>query len=271
VKNFFLKLRQRYRYSVILLKQLVKTDFKLRYQNSVLGYLWSLLRPLALFLIMYAVFVKVLHVDYGVPHSAVYLFLGLVLWNYFVEVTSGSIGSIVGKGDLLRKLNFPKYVIVLSGSVSALINLLLNLVVVAIFMIVDKVSLGPTLFLFPLLVLELFVFALALAFFLSALFVRFRDINYIWEVIMQAGFYATPIFYPMALVSPEYAKILLLNPMAQIMQDSRNAVITNQVPTISTIWGNPWARLIPFTITIILVILAAKYFRKRSKYFAEEI
>src|SRR5207253_9219868 len=102
VKN----LHARYRYSLILLKQLVKTDFKLRYQNSVLGYLWSLLRPLALFTIMYVVFAKVLHVDYGVPHSAAYLLLGLVLWNFFGEITSGSIGAIVGKGDILRKINF---------------------------------------------------------------------------------------------------------------------------------------------------------------------
>lgn len=264
-------LKERYRYSIILLKQLVKTDFKLRYQNSVLGYLWSLLRPLALFIIMYAVFVKVLRVDYGVPHSAVYLFLGLVLWNYFGEVTSGSIGSIVGRGDLLRKLNFPKYIIVLSGSIAALINLFLNLIVVAIFMVVDGVSLGPNIFFFPLLVMELFVFALALAFFLSALFVRFRDINYIWEVIMQAGFYATPIFYPMTLVPPKYAKILLINPVAQIMQDARYVVITPQVPTIGTIWGSPWARVAPFVITIFVAIIAARYFRKRSKYFAEEI
>jgi ABC-2 type transport system permease protein len=261
----------RYRYSLILLKQLVKTDFKLRYQNSVLGYLWSLLRPLALFLIMYAVFVKVLHVDYGVPHSAVYLFLGLVLWNYFGEVTSGSIGSIVGKGDLLRKLNFPKYVIVLSGSIAALINLILNLIVVAIFMFFDKVSFGPSLLLFPLLVAELFIFALALAFFLSALFVRFRDINYIWEVVMQAGFYATPIFYPITLVPDRYAKILLLNPVAQIMQDSRYAVITHKVTTISAIWGSPWIRIVPFAVTLFIAIVATSYFRKRSKYFAEEI
>ncbi len=262
---------KRYRYSLILLKQLVKTDFKLRYQNSVLGYLWSLLRPLALFLIMYAVFVKVLHVDYGVPHSSAYLFLGLVLWNYFGEVTTGSIGSIVGKGDLLRKLNFPKYVIVLSGSIAALINLFLNLIVVAAFMLADKVSIGPSLLLLPILVAELFIFALALAFFLSALFVRFRDINYIWEVVMQAGFYAVPIFYPITMVPERFSKILLLNPVAQIMQDARHAVITPQVTTISTIWGSPWARLIPLAITLIIALVAASYFRKRSKFFAEEI
>jgi len=266
-------LRQRYGYSIILLKQLVKTDFKLRYQNSVLGYLWSLLRPLALFFIMYIVFVKIIKVDYGVPNSAVYLLLGLVIWNYFTEVTSGSVGSIVGRGDLLRKLNFPRYVIVLSGSFAALINLFLNLLVVALFMIVSGVAVSSTILYFPLLVVELFVFSLALAFFLSALFVKFRDVNYIWEVLVLAGFYATPIFYPLSMVPQSYgiAKIMMLNPMAQIIQDSRYAVVTHETETISSVWGTPYARLIPIIITIVIAVAASMYFRKKSKYFAEEI
>src|SRR5258708_35249969 len=102
------KLQQRYRYAVILLKQLVKTDFKLRYQGSVLGYAWSLLRPLFLFVILYIVFGVFLKAKGNIPHYPVYLLLGIVLWNYFAEVTAGSVGSIVGKGELLRKLNFPK-------------------------------------------------------------------------------------------------------------------------------------------------------------------
>jgi ABC-2 type transport system permease protein len=267
VKN----LHARYRYSLILLKQLVKTDFKLRYQNSVLGYLWSLLRPLALFTIMYVVFVRFLHVDYGVPHSATYLLLGLVLWNFFGEITSGSISAIVGRGDILRKINFPKYVIILAGSCAALINLLLNLVVVAIFMLYDKVDITTTIVFLPLLVLELFVFALALGFFLSALFVRFRDINYIWEVVMQAGFYGTPIFYPLVAVPLKYAKIQMLNPVAQVMQDARYAVISHKSQTISTVWGTPWIRVVPIVIAIFIAFVASRYFRKRSKFFAEEI
>src|SRR5947209_14064607 len=96
------KLQQRYRYSFILLKQLVKTDFKLRYQGSVLGYLWSLLRPLFLFVTLYFVFARLLKVGGTIPHYPVYLLLGIVLWNYFAEVTSGGVGAVVGRGDLLR-------------------------------------------------------------------------------------------------------------------------------------------------------------------------
>lgn len=269
----FNAVKSKYRYSIILLKQMVKTDFKLRYQNSVLGYLWSLLRPLALFLIMYVVFVKIIRVNYGVPNSAVYLLLGLVIWNYFAEVTTGSVGSIVGRGDLLRKLNFPKYVIVLAGSFAALINLFLNLLVVGVFMVISKVTIEPSILFLPLLILELFVFSIALAFFLSALFVKFRDVNYIWEVLLLAGFYITPIFYPLGLIPQTHgiAKIMMLNPMAQIIQDARYAVVTHQTGTITTVWGTPYARLIPISITIFIALAATHYFRKRSKYFAEEI
>jgi ABC-2 type transport system permease protein len=116
-------IKDRYRYSAIILKQLVVTDFKLRYKGSVLGYLWTLLRPLALFAVLYVVFVNFLRFGDDIPHYPVYLLLGVVLWSYFVEVTVNGVTSIVGKGDLMRKLSFPRYVVVIAGSVSALINL----------------------------------------------------------------------------------------------------------------------------------------------------
>ena len=265
-------LSQRYRYPTILLKQLVKTDFKLRYQGSVLGYMWSLLRPLFLFITLYFVFARFLKVGAATPHFPVYLLLGIVLWNYFTEVTTGSVGAIVGRGDLLRKINFPKYVIILAGSFSAFINLLLNFVVIAVFMVVTHVPLTWTALLIIPLIAELFIFAIAVAFFLSALFVRFRDISYIWEVVMQAAFYATPILYPLSRIPHHFARILILNPMAQIIQDARYSLVTHKTQTIAQVYGGDkliWA--IPLSITAITVVLAATYFRRRSKYFAEEV
>ena len=267
-------LKERYRYSIILLKQLVKTDFKIRYQGSVLGYLWTLLRPLALFTILYIVFVKFLKVGDQIPHFAVYLLLGIVFWNFFVEVTMGSVGAIVAKGDLMRKLSFPRYVIIVAGSFSALINLTINMVVVFFFMLLNHVPLrvNGLLIVFPL--MELFVLSLSMGLLLSALYVRFRDINYIWEVALQAGFYATPILYPISLVmtmSLLAAKVLMLNPMAQIIQDARSFLVTNQTQNIATIYGTQWARLIPVTIVLVIAILAVWYFRKRAPYFAEEV
>jgi ABC-2 type transport system permease protein len=259
---------------VILLKQLVKTDFKLRYQGSVLGYAWSLLRPLFLFVILYIVFGVFLKAKGNppIPHYPVYLLLGIVLWNYFAEVTVGSVGAIVGKGELLRKINFPRYVIILAGSVSAFINLLINFVVIAIFMAFTHVH--PTwdaLVLIPL-IIELFVISIALAFFLSALFVRYRDVTYIWEVIMQAAFYATPILYPLSLIPDRASKFLLLNPMAQIIQDSRHVLVTTRAQTLFDFWGGDrWIWAVPLGATLIVCVLAGAYFRARSKYFAEEV
>lgn len=271
MSNLFQKLRQRYRYSVILLKELVITDFKLRYQGSILGYMWSLLRPLMIFLILYLVFTVFLPIGKDVPNYPQYLLIGIVLWNYFGEVTSGSVGAIVGRGDLLRKINFPRYVIILAGSVSALINLALNTIVVAVFMFFGNVSVGwQALWAIPL-VIELFVLALSLAFFLSALYVRFRDTSYIWEVIMQGAFYATPILYPLSHLSVDYAKLLLLNPVAQIIQDVRHVVLSSSEPTINDAYGVWWARLIPIGIVVVVAILSASYFRSRSRYFAEEV
>lgn len=268
------KLQQRYRYSFILLKQLVKTDFKLRYQGSVLGYLWTLLRPLALFCILYVVFVKFLSVGEQIPHFAVYLLLGIVFWNYFVEVTLGSVGAIVNKGDLMRKLSFPRYVIIVAGSFSAFINLMINMVVVFFFMYLNHVPLRPNAALVILPLGELFIFSLSIGLLLSALYVRFRDINYIWEVVLQAGFYATPILYPITIVmamSLAAAKVLMLNPMAQIIQDARAFLVTSQTETITTIYGNNWIRLVPVAIVLFFAVLSVWYFKKRSPYFAEEV
>lgn len=271
MNNLIVKIRTRYRYSVILLKQLIKTDFKLRYQGSVLGYLWSLLRPLAIFVILYIVFTRFLHIGKNVPHYPIYLLLGIVLWNFFVEVTTGSVGVIVAKGDLIRKINFPKYVIILSSSFSALINLILNLVVIFIFMFINKVDLRPIVLLFPVFIFELFVFSLAVAFFLSAAFVRFRDVSYIWEVVMQGAFYATPVIYPLSLVPVAAAKILMLNPVAQIIQDARYVLVTDQSLTISHIYGSQAIRLVSAGTVMLSVVIAAMYFRARSRYFAEEV
>lgn len=256
---------------MILLRELVITDFKLRYQGSFLGYLWSLLRPLALFVILYIVFVKFLRFGGSIPHYPVYLLLGIITWNYFAEVTSTGVGSIVGRGDLLRKINFPKYVIVLAGSFSALINLAINLVVVFIFMLWNGVDFRMTILWAPLLIVELFTFALALSFLLSALYVKLRDINYVWEVIMQGAFYATPIIYPISNIPEKWAKLLMLNPMAQIVQDLRYALVTPDTLTISDIYHSSWARLIPLGTVVLLMIGAGYYFRKRSGRFAEEI
>jgi ABC-2 type transport system permease protein len=259
---------------MILLKQLVKTDFKLRYQGSALGYIWSLLRPLFMFAILYVIFGVFLKAKANIPHYPAYLLLGILLWNFFGEITTGSVAAIVGKGELLRKINFPKYVVILAVSFSAFINLILTFIVFSVVMALTHVTLTWGALIIVPLIIELFIISIGFAFFLSALFVRFRDVTYIWEVIMQAGFYATPILYPLTsnYVPTKYAKYMLLNPLAQIIQDARHVLVAPASPILSDFWsGDRWIWAIPIGLTIIVAVVGSAYFKARSRFFAEEV
>jgi ABC-2 type transport system permease protein len=226
------------------------------------------------FVILYVVFVKILKTGGDLPHFGVYLLLGIVLWNYFVEVTQGSINAIVGKGDMMRKVNFPRYVIVLAGSFSALINLVFNLVVVVFFMTVARTQVSLMVIFLPILIIELFVFSLSLGFLLSALYVKFRDIGFIWEVVIQGAFFAVPIMYAFSLVTSKsifLGKVLISNPVAQILQDARYMLITNKTETVYSVFGSAWAWLIPGAIVALTAMIAVLYFKKESPYFAENV
>ena len=272
------KIADRYRYSWILLRELVKTDFKLRYQGSMLGMMWSVLKPLMLCAVMYVVFVRFLRFGAGIPHFAVSFLLAQTLWAFFQESTSNGMRAIVDRGDLLRKLNFPKYIVVVSATVSALINLAISLFVVLIFMIINGVEFRSTMLLFPLVVVELYIFSLGIAFLLGTLYVKFRDIGHIWDVIMQAWFYATPIIYPLTqLIDMGWLTIvkimLILNPMAQIIQDARYVIVTAQTETVwNTVGLSFWPlKIIPLMIVVLIFIAGVIIFRKRSPNFAEEL
>ncbi|MEE8758960.1 MAG: ABC transporter permease [Bifidobacterium sp.] len=261
----------------ILLKAMVGTDFKLRYQQSFLGYIWSVLKPLLLFAIMYLVFVRFLRFGADVPNFPAALLLGIILWNFFNETTTGGMMSIVGHGDLLRKIHFSKYIIVISSSMSALINFGINFVVVIIFSLINGVKPGWSNFLIFPIVLELYILSLGIAFFLSAVYVNLRDLNPIWEVLMQAGFYATPIIYPISMIAsraggygPLLAKMdLALNPMAQIVQDARHVLIAPENPTLWQWADNFWIACWPVIFSLLLFIGGLRYFTVKSQYFAE--
>jgi len=209
-----------------------------------------------------------------VPHFGVYLLLGIVLWNYFIEVTTGSVAAIVIKGELMRKISFPRYVIVLSGSVSALINLSFNLLVVSVFMWIGGAEPNPFGLLLPLLIIELFLFSLAAAFILSALYVKFRDINYIWEIVVQVAFYATPILYAFSYISEKsimLSKLMMVNPVAQIIQDARHGLVTDRAATIGTVYGTNVAYIFPLAIVVLAMVVSVLYFKRQSPYFAENV
>jgi ABC-2 type transport system permease protein len=257
---------------MILLRQLVISDFKIRYQGSVLGYLWALLRPLFLFAILYVVFVYFLRIGADIPHWPVAMLLGIVMWHFFAEVTNQGLKSVENNGGVIRKINFPKYVTVFSVGISAFINLAINLVVVGVFMIISGVPIGWSILLAPIFILQLFVLAVGLAFILSTIYVKYRDINFFWEVVMQGLFYGSAILFPITRVAAEsdlMAKLLLLNPVAQSVQDARYFAISSDLPTLSSVAGGAYM-IIPLGITVAALIVGALYFRRRSRYFAEE-
>lgn len=255
-----------------LLSELVRTDFKLRYQGSALGYAWSLLKPLFMFSILYVVFVRFLKIGGDIPHYPAYLLLGIVLWNFFAEMTGMSLSSVVARGDLIRKIRIPRWIIIVSSSVSALINLALNLIVVGVFMYINQVDIRSTAIFLPILFIQVYLFALGISLFLSAAYVKYRDISYIWDVLMQAGFYITPILYPLQRITNiDLQKLVLLNPLAQAFQDIRSMLVTSKTLTISNVYGSLWPYAITGGLTLLFLIGGVLYFKKESKFFAENI
>lgn len=260
----------------VLLAELVKTDFKLRYQGSALGILWSVLKPLMIFVVMYFIFVKFLRItDSSIPNYAITLLLGLSLWGFFTEAVTLGMNSIVARGDLMRKINFPKYIVIISSMVSALISLSINLLVVLAFAIFAGVKFQWSVLLLPFNIILLFATAFGLALILSTLYVKFRDISHIWEVFMQILVYSMPIMYPISMVTKvsifgvSIAKIMMLNPIALAIQDIRHNLIAHETPTFWTLFENYWFALIPILITTLLVVFGLWYFNKNSKKFAE--
>lgn len=255
-----------------ILREMVATNFKIRYQGSVLGYFWSLLKPLLLFAVLYILFTYIAPIGQGVEHYGVSLLMGIVLWNFFSETTMNGASSVVASGDLLRKVSIPRYLVVLASSFSALINLGLSFVVVILFALLNGVMPSFNWLLLPVVVLELFILSLGIAFILATANVKYRDVIYIWEVILQAGFYSSMIIIPISIVPAHLLDWFFMNPIVQIVQDARNFLIADSaVPTIWNTVDGTLYKAIPFLIIALIMFIGFRYFRSKSKYFAEDI
>ena len=247
------------------------TEFKKTYFGTVLGYVWSLLRPLLLFAVLLFVFTKIFRLGSDVPHYPVMLLMNIVLFGFFSEATGTSLMSVVSQEGVVRKTQFPRLVIPLSVVVTSLFNLALNLIVVVIFLLAFGVSPQWTWFLFPFVVLVLFVFATTVSMLLSSLYVRFRDTAIIWSVISTALFYATPVLYPIERVPSQYRDVILLNPLSPLFEQTRKWVIDPGAPGAVSAAGG-WAHLLPsIAIFVGLCILGAWYFNRAAPWIAEEL
>ncbi|MBW3569324.1 ABC transporter permease [Candidatus Parcubacteria bacterium] len=254
-----------------LLFEMIRTDFKLRYQASILGYLWSVMKPLFMFAILYVVFAKILKLGTE-PNYALSLLLGIVLFNFFAEATGGALKSVVSKSSLIRKIDIPRHLIPVASVASAFINMLLNLLVVFVFVAFGTGTAVSwmTLLVFPLLIAELVLFTIAFSFLLSAMYVKLRDIDHIWEVVRQALFYSIPVIYPLSRVPIEIVQqIMLMNPLVQIIEDARSVITYSGVVRIPDVYQNSLMQLVPIAIVFGALFIGIKYFSKRSKYFAE--
>lgn len=253
---------------------LAKSEWKLRFFGSVLGYVWSLLRPLLLFGILYFVFSVVVHVDAGVQHYPVMLLLGIVLFSLFSETTGTSVTSLVDRETLVRKVAFPRLAIPLSVALLASMNLLLNLVTVAIFVGAGGVSPRWSWFALVLPLLGVLLLSMGVGMLLSALYVPYRDMRPIWDVIAQALFYATPILWPVQSLAGHAAwlsKAVMANPLAVLIQEARRLLLGPSVPSPVDIAGG-WAwMLVPATITAVLVVLGFVVFDRMAPHVAEDL
>jgi ABC-2 type transport system permease protein len=258
---------------------LARTEFKLRFFGSALGYVWTLVRPLLLFGVLYVFFTEVAKVNSsnkpGEHFYGAQLLGSIVLFTFFAEATAGAVRSVVDRENLVRKIHFPRLVIPASVVLLALFNLGLNLLVVMAFALGSGVRPMLSWFELPLIVAMLGVCAAGVAMLLSALYVHFRDIAPIWEVISQILFYASPVIISIQTVQAKLSSTLLhvymLNPLAVILQQFRHAIITHATPSAGAVLGSWTALLAPLAIVIAIFVVGFAVFNRAAAKIAENL
>jgi ABC-2 type transport system permease protein len=255
-----------------LTSTLAVTDFKLRFFGSALGYLWQLVRPLLLFGVLYAVFTQVIRIGSGVEMYPVALLLGIVLYSFVSEATSGALTSLVDRESLIRKIDFPRLAVPMASVLTALFNAALNLLAVFVFLFAAGAEVRWSWLELPFLFTALAIFAAGLGMLLSSLYVTLRDMRPIWDVLLQVFFYASPIFYPIDVVierNETLATLLMCNPFAAILQQARHALIAPSHPSAADAIGDPALLLIPLAIAVAVVAAGFLRFRRTAPRIAE--
>jgi ABC-2 type transport system permease protein len=261
-----------WRRAVALTWTLAYLEFRLRFFGSVLGYLWQLGRPLMMFGVYYVIFTHVVHLSGDVPFYAPMLLFSIMIFQFFAEVTSGSVGAVLNRENLVRKIHFPRLVIPMSVVVTAVLNLAVNMIAVGVFMAIQGVPVRATWLLVPIVLALLLMLVMGLAMLLSALFVRYRDVQPIWDVVLQAGFYATPILYPIDTVPNALARHLIMcNPLSVVIQQIRHWVFDPHAPTAAQAIGGAWRLAFPLGLTVCLFAIGFYVFNRMAPEVAEEL
>jgi ABC-2 type transport system permease protein len=250
---------------------LAATDFKLRFFGSALGYVWTLMRPLMLFGVLYFVFTEVVRFGASVEHYPVYLLTSIVLFTFFSETTSRGLTSLVERENLLRKVRFPRLVIPLSVALHGLFNLGLNLLVVFVFVFASGIEPRWSWLELPVLILLLIVLSTGVTMLLSALYVRYRDMQPIWDVLLQVLFYATPVIYVISTLPDSIEREAMASPLAAIFTQMRHALIDPNAPTAADAIGAGWRLLIPLAVVVVAFGLGAWVFAREAPRIAEDL
>ncbi|HEX3604893.1 MAG TPA: ABC transporter permease [Candidatus Dormibacteraeota bacterium] len=264
-----------------LTRELAVTQFKLKYTGSVLGYLWSLLKPMMTFAIMYAVFDRLLHAGRTSDRFTMQLLVGIVIWTFFSETTITAVNAIVVNGNLINKASFPRAILVVASSLSALMTFAINLALIVIIAgATHNLSLGwHSLLVLPLLI-ELYALVIGISLLLSALFVFYRDLGHIWEIFTQLLFYGSAVVFPLSLngtvrngvLEPiRIMRVIALNPVTQIIEDIRHALVTQdaRVPWTATLLG---ARIaFPLAVTAAVAVIGFAVFQRLAPHFSESL
>jgi ABC-2 type transport system permease protein len=259
------------RRAIDLLYLIAVTEFKRSYLGTALGYVWSLARPLLLFGVLLIVFTQAFNLGNRVHEYPVLLLFNIVLFGFFQESTTMAVASIVSQESVVRKTQFPRLVIPLAVVATCLMNLAVNLVVVVVFMLVAGLTPVWTWLLFPFVLLLLVGFTVAVASTLAALHPRFRDTGILWSVAVTALFYATPVLYPLDIVSSTLSRLLSLNPLAPIFELARKWVVDPSAPGPAAAAGGAAWLLIPAAIYVAVCVLAVWVFNREAPRIAEEL
>jgi ABC-2 type transport system permease protein len=256
-----------------LTRTLAVTEFKLKFYGSALGYVWQLLRPLLLFGVIYVFFTEFVNVGGG-EFYGVGLLLGIMFFQFFADATQGSVTSLVDREILVRKIQFPRLAVPMAAVLTALFNLALNMVVVFIFLIASGGEPHWSWFELPVLLVLLAAFAIGVSMLLSALFVRYRDLKPIWDVVLQALYFVSLILIPWDVVdhqSHRLAHLAVLNPLAAIVQQARHAIIDPRAASAAHAAGG-WERLlIPGGFVALVFVLGYVVFDRAAPRIAEEL
>ena len=254
-------IRLRARQNLNKVIELTKADFNVRYRNTFFGCLWSVISPLLLLVSLYIVFSIVMKLD--IENYQIFLLIGIIVWNFFVESTTLSMNSLISKADLIKKMKFPIGILVLSSCLNSLINLLMSSIILVAMMVFFRIRLSPAMLPVLFYVFLLFVLALGISYLLSAFYLFFRDLTHIWSFLTLIGFWITPIIYSETQIPLIYRGAYMLNPLARLINHIRDILLNNYFSLEQTV--------ITVIICYMILIVGIYFFNRHSSSFAEEL